>query len=110
MENLAFLAKDVPGFAAKGENIKVITEPSEFHAELCARAENVKERAVFATLYVGTGSKEQTLIESVHKALENTNGNIKVKFLLDYSRGTRDVKCQSSCTKLLPLLKKYKVS
>ena len=110
MENLAFLAKEVPGFAVKGKNVKVISEPSDFHAALCTRAENVKQRAVFATLYLGTGSKEQTLVDCVSKGLENSDGKVKVKFLLDYSRGTRDVKGQSSCTKLLPLVQKYKVS
>ena len=110
MENLAFLAKEVPGFAVKGKNVEVITEPSDFHAELCTKAENVKERAVFATLYLGTGSKEQALVDSVSKGLDKSDGKVRVKFLLDYSRGTRDVKGESSCSKLLPLVKKYKVS
>ena len=109
MENLAFLAKDVPGFAVKGKNVKVITEPSNFHAELCTRAENANHRAVFATLYLGTGNKEQVLVDSVLKGLEKSDGKLKVKFLLDFSRGTRDVQGQSSCTKLLPLVEKYKV-
>jgi len=110
MENVAFLAKEVPGFAVKGENIVVLSEPSEYHNELCTRAGNAKKRAIFAALYLGTGIKEQALVDCVHKSLENTNGGIKVKFLLDYCRGTRDVKGESSCTALLPLVEKYKVS
>ena len=109
MENLAFLAKQAPGFAVRGENVVVLSEPSEYHNELCARAGNAKKRAIFAALYLGTGVKEQTLVDSVRKSLENTNGDLKVKFLLDYCRGTRDVKGESSCTKLLPLIEKYKV-
>ena len=110
MKNLAFLAQEVPGFAVKGENIVVLTEPNEYYKELCRLASNVKQRSIFAALYLGTGSKEQALVESVQKSLEKTNGGVKVRFLLDYCRGTRDVKGQSSCTKLLPLVEKYKVS
>ena len=110
MKNLAFLAQEVPGFAVKGENIVVLTEPNEYYKELCRLASNVKQRSIFAALYLGTGSKEQALVESVQKSLEKTNGGVKVRFLLDYCRGTRDVKEQSSCTKLLPLVEKYKVS
>ena len=110
MRNLAFLAQEVPGFAVKGENIIVLTEPNEYYQELCTRASNVKQRAIFAALYLGTGSKEQALVESVQKSLEKTNGSVKVRFLLDYCRGTRNVEGQSSCTKLLPLVEKYKVS
>ena len=109
MENLAFLSKEVPGFAVKGENVKVLTEPSQFHNELCSLAASAKQRTVLATLYVGTGSKEQTLLNNVKKSLQETNGEVKVKILLDYCRGTRDVKGTSSCTMLLPLVEQYKV-
>ena len=109
MENLAFLGKQVPGFAVKGDNVIVMTEPSQFHNELCTRAANAKHRAVYATLYLGTGSKEQVLVNSIEKSLEATNGEVKVRFLLDYCRGTRNVQGQSSCTMLLPLVKQYKV-
>ena len=110
METVSFLAKEAPGFAVKGENVVVLTEPIEYHKELCARASNVRRRAIFASLYLGTGYKEQALVDSVERSLEKFNGNLKVRFLLDYSRGTRDVKGQSSCSKLLPLVEKYKVS
>ena len=110
METVSFLAKEAPGFAVKGENVVVLTEPTEYHKELCARASNVRRRAIFASLYLGTGYKEQALVDSVERSLEKFNGNLKVRFLLDYSRGTRDVKGQSSCSKLLPLVEKYKVS
>jgi hypothetical protein len=33
MENLAFLGKEAPGFAVKGDNVVVMTEPSQFHSE-----------------------------------------------------------------------------
>ena len=56
-----------------------------------------------------SAAKEQALVDSVLKGLEKSEGKLKVKFLLDFSRGTRDVQGQSSCTKLLPLVEKYKV-
>ena len=109
MENLAFLSKNAPGFAVKGDNVVVLTEPSDFYNEVCIRAASAKQRVVFATLYLGTGSKEKMLVDSVQKSLEQTKGKVKVRFLLDYSRGTRDVKGQSSCTMLLPLVEQYQV-
>ena len=109
MENLAFLSKEVPGFAVKGANVNVMTEPSQFYNELCALAASAKQRTVLATLYVGTGFKEQTLLDNVKKSLQETDGEVKVKILLDYCRGTRDVKGKSSCTMLLPLVEQYKV-
>ena len=57
METLAFLADSAPGFAVRGCQVKVLTEPSDFFQELCQRAEKSQERIAMAALYLGTGEK-----------------------------------------------------
>ena len=109
IENLSFLAEEAPGFAVNGSDITVLTEPTEFHHKLCALVANAKHRTVLAALYLGTGEKEKTLIENVRKSLDANDRAVKVRFLLDYCRGTRDVKGESSCTMLLPLIQQYQV-
>ena len=89
METLSFLGDMAPGFAVKGSQVKVLIEPSEFFQELCQRSENSRKRIAMAALYLGTGEKAQTLVESVRKSLKATEGRTRATFLLDYCRGNR---------------------
>ena len=57
METLSFLGDSAPGFAVRGCQVKVLTEPSDFFQELCQRAEKSQERIAMAALYLGTGEK-----------------------------------------------------
>ena len=92
-----------------GEKVRVITEPSDFHEELCQRSACAKKRIVLASLYLGTGEKERRLLDCVEEGLQNSS-DLRVKMLMDFSRGNRLVKGASSCTMLKPLLTKYPVS
>jgi hypothetical protein len=46
MDSLGFLAKDAPGFAVRGSQVKILTQPSQFYDELCNRAANSQKRIV----------------------------------------------------------------
>lgn len=107
MDRFSFVCNEAPGFAVNGDKVKVITEPSEFYEELCQRAKTAKKRVVLASLYLGTGEKEQRLLNSIEESLQTSD--VRVKVLLDFSRGNRLVKGSSSCTMLKPLLQKYQV-
>ena len=54
--------------------------------------------------------KAQTLVDSVRKSLNSTNGRTRTTFLLDYCRGNRMVKEKSSTSMVLPLLKEFQNS
>jgi hypothetical protein len=55
-------------------------------------------------LYLGTGQKEQTIINELKNALEG-NDQLNVAILLDYFRGTRnDQQNNSSVSILRPLI------
>ncbi|KAK3089168.1 hypothetical protein FSP39_001412, partial [Pinctada imbricata] len=70
-----------------------------------------KRRIVIASLYLGTGSLEQDLVEAIRHACksakESGTGDFEVHILLDYVRGSRgqDV---TSRTMLTPLLEEFK--
>ena len=65
-----------------------------------------RKRIVLASLYLGTGPKEERLLECVEESLKDGSG-VEVKVLLDYSRGNRLAKGKSSKTMLAPLVQKY---
>ena len=65
-----------------------------------------RKRIVLASLYLGTGPKEERLLECVEESLKD-GSSVEVKVLLDYSRGNRLAKGKSSKTMLAPLVQKY---
>ncbi|KAE9416621.1 hypothetical protein Angca_009704, partial [Angiostrongylus cantonensis] len=58
------------------------------------------QRIVLSTLYLGNGTLEQALVESIDSNLKE-RGNLQVVVLLDYLRGTRGSAIGSSSTTLL---------
>ena len=109
MDTLAFLGDFAPAFAVRGCQVKVLIEPSDFFHQLCQRAERSQERIAMAALYLGTGDKAQSLVDSVRKSLKASQGRTRTTFLLDYCRGNRMVQEKSSCSMLLPLLRDFQV-
>ena len=57
MENFAFLGDMAPGFAIRGCQVKVLTEPNQFFQELCQKSEKAQKRIAIAALYLGIGDK-----------------------------------------------------
>ncbi|CRK91812.1 CLUMA_CG005437, isoform A [Clunio marinus] len=101
LDNLNFLAEFTPGFCVNAANVKVIHHPKDFYNILLKRASAAKERIGLASLYIGVGKLESELIEAIRTNL-NSNKNIKVNVLLDFTRGTRGK--INSKTMLMPLL------
>lgn len=86
---LSWLYKSAPCFPVNGSKIKIIHEPSIFYSTLVEKCKNAKKRITFASLYLGTGKLESNLVEAIDQALNINNGNIEVKILLDFMRGSR---------------------
>lgn len=102
LDNLNFLFECAPCFSVNGKNVRVINEPRDFYETLLRNAANARHRISMASLYLGVGKMETDLIEVIHRNLK-VNGNLRVNFLLDYTRGTRGKK--NSKTVLMPLIR-----
>ena len=99
VQNFKFLAKQLPGFKLHGSQIKIINEPKHFYQELVNHSMKSKNRIVMSALYLGTDQKEKKLVETIRESLAR-NDKLRVKFLLDWCRGTRMVKGESSSSLL----------
>jgi len=102
VQNFKFLAKQLPGFKLHGSQIKIINEPKHFYQELVNHSMKSKNRIVMSALYLGTDTKEKKLVETIRESLAR-NDKLRVKFLLDWCRGTRMVKGESSSSLLCQL-------
>ncbi|CAK8675582.1 unnamed protein product [Clavelina lepadiformis] len=103
-----YLELNTPCFAVQGENIKVLNSPSEFYCCLIDGIMSAKRRIVLSALYLGTGEKEEKLVQCLDEALHRSvvdNRSLDVSILFDYVRGSRGSK--NSKTILLPLLKHH---
>ena len=102
LQDFKFLAKQLPGFKLHGSQIKIINEPKHFYQELVNHSMKSKNRIVMSALYLGTDQKEKKLVETIKDSLAR-NDKLRVKFLLDWCRGTRMVKGESSSSLLCQL-------
>ncbi|XP_028845236.1 CDP-diacylglycerol--glycerol-3-phosphate 3-phosphatidyltransferase, mitochondrial isoform X2 [Denticeps clupeoides] len=103
-----WMAEHVPVFRVPGTQVHVLHSPDQFYQVMKARIRTAKRRVVMASLYLGTGTLEQDLVDCMEEALEHSQdqegrNRLKVTILLDYTRGSRDKK--NSRTMLLPLLR-----
>ncbi|KAJ9600809.1 hypothetical protein L9F63_001021 [Diploptera punctata] len=103
---LTWLHTVSPCFALDGSKVSVIHEPSTFYSTVIEKCHLAKRRITLASLYIGTGHLEEQLISAIGENLKTSNGQLKVKVLLDYTRGSRGE--NNSRTMLLPLVNKYK--
>uniref|UniRef100_A0A8C2GXZ9 CDP-diacylglycerol--glycerol-3-phosphate 3-phosphatidyltransferase n=1 Tax=Cyprinus carpio TaxID=7962 RepID=A0A8C2GXZ9_CYPCA len=104
-----WMADHVPAFRVPGGRIRILHSPDEFYQTMKARIKTAKSRVVMASLYLGTGPLEQDLVDCMEEALERSQEDhvpdLKVSFLLDYTRGSRGK--HNSRTMLLPLLQRF---
>jgi len=102
-----WLGSLAPRFGVNGNKIKLLSEPREFYDTLTNLGSKAKKRIVLTSLYLGTDSLERELVDVIHRRVHNENrladGDLTVRVLLDYSRGSRGKK-SSSRTILLPLV------
>lgn len=98
------LGRQTPCFELPADQISCITEPDVFYTTLMANIRTAKRRVVLASLYLGTGEKEQKLVELLDQTLakrqqeQAQNGRgasegsavpFQVEILVDRTRGTR---------------------
>ena len=102
LQALSWLHKAAPCFPVNGSKIRIIHEPGVFYSTLLEKCKNARKRITFASLYLGTGKLESDLVKAIGEAVHVNNGNIEVKVLLDFMRGSRGE--LNSRTMLEPLL------
>ncbi|KAM3160037.1 CDP-diacylglycerol--glycerol-3-phosphate 3-phosphatidyltransferase [Lachancea thermotolerans] len=91
-------------FFRKGE-IKILDTPSCFYNTLKQKISVAKHRIFLASLYIGTSETE--LIKCISDALDR-NAGLKVYFLVDGLRGTREAPKSCSASLLSELLRSHK--
>jgi len=106
MDRFKWLSRDLPVFGVNGEQVKVITRPSDFYNELLTRSGSSNKRIILSSLYLGTGEKEVNLVKSIETSLQQ-NSDMNTRVLLDWCRGTRCTSGVSSASMLLPLVQKF---
>ncbi|PVU87133.1 hypothetical protein BB559_006205 [Furculomyces boomerangus] len=92
------LTANKPIFYTNGNNIRVISTPSEFYETLKDNIRDAKRRIVLSTLYIG--STETELIETIESSLKQ-NPDLEVIFLFDSLRGTRKERSGNSTASLV---------
>ncbi|XP_043523660.1 CDP-diacylglycerol--glycerol-3-phosphate 3-phosphatidyltransferase, mitochondrial isoform X2 [Frieseomelitta varia] len=63
---LTWLYKSAPCFPVNGSKIKIIHEPNTFYSTLVQKCKNARKRITLASLYLGTGKLESSLIFLYH--------------------------------------------
>nr|CAG4640991.1 EOG090X08SX [Eulimnadia texana] len=107
LDFLRWLDNESPCFPVDGDKVTVLKTPEEFYQTLISKTEKSTKRIVFASLYLGTGSLEKKLVDSVEKNLKEKSDEEKprVQILLDATRGSRG--SQNSRKMLLNLLQNF---
>ncbi|KAI9661588.1 MAG: CDP-diacylglycerol--glycerol-3-phosphate 3-phosphatidyltransferase [Bathelium mastoideum] len=94
------LDRIAPSFKIKPDQITILKSPDEFYETLKAKISKARHRIYLSTLYVG--KTEHDLLNVIRDALR-ANKTLKVSFLTDALRGTREDP-QPSCATLLGTL------
>ncbi|KAL1303890.1 hypothetical protein AAFC00_000344 [Neodothiora populina] len=98
------LDKLSPRFDVNASQIRILKDPSEFYETLKAKISTAQKRVYLSTLYIG--KKEHELIATVRDALKR-NPELKVSFLTDALRGTRETPDPSCATLLASLVQEF---
>ncbi|GAB1598081.1 CDP-diacylglycerol--glycerol-3-phosphate 3-phosphatidyltransferase, mitochondrial-like isoform X2 [Argonauta hians] len=109
IDRFSWIGTNVPCFKLSGNQVNVLTEPTQFFETLKLKARKSRKRIIMASLYLGTGTLEQELVEAIneacYKSLAEGNKDFDAHILLDYTRGRRG--SENSCTILQPVLSAY---
>lgn len=101
--------KDLPIIPICANDISFISEPSAFYKTLLNKTRQARYRVALSALYIGTGAKENALVQALYNNLQR-NSNLSVKIALDANRAQRlDVNGASSVTTLQKVLANKKV-
>ncbi|PWN40411.1 hypothetical protein IE81DRAFT_325580 [Ceraceosorus guamensis] len=101
----------LPLFRSKQEDVRLLCTPQQFYNEVLGMISSAKEEVTLASLYLG--SNEGEIVEALRTAL-TLNPRLRVTFLLDYQRSTRegryvssDARSQSAASLLSPLVRDF---
>ncbi|XP_020300212.1 CDP-diacylglycerol--glycerol-3-phosphate 3-phosphatidyltransferase, mitochondrial isoform X3 [Pseudomyrmex gracilis] len=100
---LSWLRTVAPVFPVNSSKITIVHEPQAFYTTLLEKCRHARKRITLASLYLGTGTLETELVNVIKQAMNTGDGNVQVRILLDYMRGSRGK--QNSRKMLEPLLK-----
>ncbi|KAJ4367036.1 CDP-diacylglycerol--glycerol-3-phosphate 3-phosphatidyltransferase [Neocucurbitaria cava] len=98
------LDKIAPSFEIQPEQIQIIQTPAEFYQTLKDKISKAQRRIYLSTLYIG--KTEHEFISTIRAALL-ANPNLRVSFLTDALRGTRETPDPSSASLLTPLITEF---
>ncbi|KAI9843478.1 MAG: CDP-diacylglycerol--glycerol-3-phosphate 3-phosphatidyltransferase [Sclerophora amabilis] len=90
-----------PRFNIQASQIQILKTPTDFYETLKSKILNAERRIYLSTLYIG--KEEHALISTIRHALQ-TNPGLKVAFLTDALRGTRETPDPSCASLLAPLI------
>lgn len=91
-------------FYFKSKQINVLENPTDFYTHLKDKIKTSQNRIFIASLYLG--KKEQELINCLSDAMKK-NTNLKLYFIVDGLRGTRESPNPCSASLLASLVQKY---
>ncbi|KAF1839040.1 phosphatidylglycerophosphate synthase [Decorospora gaudefroyi] len=98
------LDKIAPRFEIEPEQIQIIQTPAEFYETLKDKISHAKHRIYLSTLYIG--KTEHDLITTIRTALLQTP-TLKISFLTDCLRGTRETPSPTTASLLTPLISEF---
>ncbi|GLH04730.1 CDP-diacylglycerol--glycerol-3-phosphate 3-phosphatidyltransferase, partial [Gryllus bimaculatus] len=93
-----------PGFIVDPNKVSVLYEPQEFYSKLLSLSQSAQSQISLASLYLGSGTLEQDLVNTLCDNLSRSKG-LLLTVLLDYNRGSRGP--VSSRQILHPLVQKF---
>lgn len=85
----SWLTNVTPCFPVNVNDIKILNEPQQFYDAIIQNCKEAKERITLASLYVGNGPLERTLVDVILSNERFKSGNLRINVLLDYTRGSR---------------------
>ncbi|KAL5121778.1 CDP-diacylglycerol--glycerol-3-phosphate 3-phosphatidyltransferase [Pleosporales sp. CAS-2024a] len=98
------LDKIAPRFDIQPDQITIIQTPTEFYETLKDKISKAQRRIYLSTLYIG--KTEHEFISTIWNALAK-NPNLRVSFLTDALRGTRETPEPSTASLLVPLITEF---
>lgn len=80
--------RNLPLIPIKAKDISIINEPRLFYKYILHRIQTINTRLALSALYLGTGSKETALVQTIQERIQQENG-LKVNFVMDANRANR---------------------
>ncbi|TYZ67641.1 hypothetical protein PybrP1_002737 [[Pythium] brassicae (nom. inval.)] len=100
------LARHARVFPLFSERVSLLASPADFYAQLLANVRGAERRITLSSLYLGTGALERALVAAIAHRLRERPA-LRVRVVLDFSRGQRGGQDRSSVSVLKALLHEF---